>query len=94
MNPDTLQMELTKQLRKMGAKSIDFTGAAPGYFMSIEFFPETAVVDTSPSMPKTLDLGSPEMCPCTHDETEHSGGVCLLGCNVELCNPPKKSEDT
>lgn len=83
------QLDVVRLLRDMGAKSVRFSGGDSRDLVHVEFFAAAEPVDNSPSLPKHLDLGGPEMCPCTHDETEHSGGVCLFGCNVETCNPPK-----
>jgi hypothetical protein len=85
-------LNLVRELRRMGVKSAALECGSEGDVWSIrqvEFFPATEPIDTSPSLPKSLDLGGPEMCACSHDETQHSGGFCLLGCRDEMCNPPK-----
>jgi len=77
-------------LRSAGLKSVNFS--VEGAILAAEFFPAESA-DTSPLLPRSLDLGAPEMCACSHDETQHSDGFCLIGCSPSVCSvvvhPPK-----
>lgn len=75
--------EVSALLDLLKAKGV---GRFTGNGMCIEFGPITPI---PLDVPKEADAPQPDAdtCRCGHSLTEHTNGLCLHACDIELCAP-------
>lgn len=76
-------IELTTAIDALRARGVkEYRDIAGGGF-EVEFFPTAPDVKGEP-----IDKTETK-CKCGHEQHEHGGGLCLLGCDPMKCAPPE-----